>query len=120
MNSTSLYYIASEEILKIGQMIPPIMLENYRERDPTELVRQMAKYGELDEAVDGACFILEKAQGLLERKKSLDDFWLPTNLIEQLNSFTKVHNHELHKLLQTRMDRFLQILEKSVRQNVAN
>ena len=99
-------------------MIPPIMLENYRERDATELVRQMAKYGELDEAVDGACFILEKAQTLLERKKSLDGFWLPTNLIEQLNAFTKLHNHELHELLQKRMDGFLQILENSVRQNV--
>ncbi|CBY21864.1 unnamed protein product [Oikopleura dioica] len=119
-NSTRLYYIASEEILKIGQMIPSIMLENYREREPTELIRQMAKYGELDEAVDGACFILEKAQTLLERKKSLDNFWLPSMLIEQLNTFTKIHNHELHELLQTRMDRFLQILENSVRQNVAN
>lgn len=117
--SSRLYYIAAEEILKIGQMLPQKFMDSYKSRDVAEFIRQMAKFGEVGEAVDGACELLDSVASRMNRRRKVDDQWLPTSVIEELNYFTKLHNHELHERLQGKMSNFLDVLEKTVRTNFA-
>ena len=118
-SSTTLYRVASEEILKIGQMLPPIMSENFKNRDMTDYLRLMAKYGELEEAVDAACGILKNATGGI-KSQNIDENSgnLPVLIIEKLNYFTKINNADLNSRLKSAMDEYLETLKSLSRSNV--
>ena len=117
--STTLYRIAAEEILKIGQMLPDQMAENFKNRDMTDYLRLMTKYGEIEEAVDTACGILKRAtNGLKSQNTEEDTGNLPVLLIEKLNYFTKLNNTDLNSRLKTNMDEYLESLKSLTRSNV--
>ena len=121
-HSTTLYHVAAEEILKIGQMIPSKMSENYKKRDMNEYLRLMAKYGEIEEAVNVACDILDIACRHLQHS-SPDDLpnhqnHLPVMIIEKLNYFTKLNNIDLQRRLAAKMDSYLESLKRITRSNL--
>ena len=123
VKSTTLYRIAAEEILKIGQMLPETMRQNYLNRDMNEYLRLMAKYGEIDEAVGVACNILDPASNLLENNgarfaEDKNENCLPVLIIEKLNYFTKMNNTTLHDNLSAKMNKYLDTLKNVSRSNV--
>ena len=120
-HSTTLYKVATEEILKIGQMPPDLIAENYKKRDMNEYLRLLAKYGEIEEAVDVACGILEKATRKLTHIPAgvnLHENHLPVMTIEKLNYFTKLNNTELQARLAVKMEDYLAKLKDASRKNI--
>ena len=103
-------------------MVPLKMAENYKNRDMNEYLRLMAKYGEIEEAVDVACDILDRA-GRAIQHSSPDDFpnhqnHLPVMIIEKLNYFTKLNNIDLQRRLAAKMDSYLESLKRISRVNL--
>ena len=83
--SSTLYLVASEEILKFGCMLPDQIYENYKRRDMNEVLRLLAKYGEIEEAVGVAVEILKKAKLIhLNINKPTFMMNVPVLLIEQV------------------------------------
>ena len=127
--STTLYRVAAEEILKIGQMLPAKMCANYKHRDMNEYLRLMTKYGEIEEAVDVACDILDRACKMLHVHGTGDYFsddkathqnHLPVLIIEKLNYFTKLNHTDLQLRLNAKMEDYLEMLKRISRVNLQN
>ena len=89
--STTLYRAACEEILKFGHQAPEDLLAQFKQRDMNDVLRLMAKYGEIESAVDVAIEILGQARN--HKQLTCDNIGLivdvPVLLIEQVveNSF---------------------------------
>jgi len=113
--STTLYRAACEEILKFGHQAPEDLLAQFKQRDMNDVLRLMAKYGEIESAVDVAIEILGQARN--HKQLTCDNIGLivdvPVLLIEQLNYFLKTSKHEQHEQLEAAMASYLDYLEKT-------